>query len=319
MERRFHTRWACAACILMADYLRYTGRFAPSPSGRLHFGSLVAALASFLEARANHGSWLVRMEDIDTPRCVPGMDAAILASLESHGLHWDGEVMYQSLQHARYADVVNSLLTRHQAYYCQCTRKQVKAAGGVYPGTCRHLGLGPDNAAVRVKLPGSITAFEDDILGTQAPNDPHALEDTIIRRRDGLYAYNLVVVLDDIQQRVTHIVRGSDLLPTTLTHLNLYQMLDAKTPDYAHLPVAAVAPGRKLSKQNHATPLDDSRPTTNLVSALRFLNQDVPDDWYSLTPEALLSVATTRWDRKKVAKQPEIIVDDHESTYYSGP
>lgn len=303
----------------MADRLHYTGRFAPSPSGHLHFGSLIAALASYLDARANQGAWLVRMEDIDTPRCMPGMDSAILRSLDAHGLHWDGEVMYQSQQHARYAEVVNTLLNSHQAYYCQCTRKQIKAAGGVYPGTCRHLALGPDNAAVRVKLPGTITTFEDDILGAQSPTDPHALEDTIIRRRDGLYAYNLVVVLDDIHQGVTHIVRGSDLLPTTVTHLNLYQLLNTASPRYAHLPVAAVAPGRKLSKQNHAAPLDDRTPTTNLMSALRFLNQDVPDEWHTLAPETLLTGAITRWDRKKVAKQPEIIVDHHESTYYSGP
>lgn len=303
----------------MAELLRYTGRFAPSPSGRLHFGSLIAALASYLDARANHGAWLVRMEDIDAPRCVPGMDAAILATLRAHGLHWDGEVMYQSQQHARYAEVVNTLLNSHQAYYCHCSRKQVKAAGGVYPGTCRHLQLGPDNAAVRVVLPRTTTTFDDDILGEQFPDDPHALEDTIIRRRDGLYAYNLVVVLDDIHQGVTHIVRGSDLLPTTVTHLNLYQVFNATPPHYAHLPVAAVAPGRKLSKQNHAAPLDDSTPTINLVSALQFLNQDIPAEWRTLTPEALLSGAITRWERKKVAKHPEIIVDHHESTYYSGP
>ncbi len=298
---------------------RYTGRFAPSPSGYLHFGSLIAALGSFLDARAHNGVWRVRMEDIDTPRCVPGMDSAILASLEAHGLHWDGDVMYQSQQHDRYAEAVNRLFRHDLAYYCQCSRKQIKAAGGVYPGTCQYKNLGPDDTAVRVVLPQSARSFEDAILGHQQPDDPHALEHTIVRRRDGLYAYNLVVVLDDIEQGVNNIVRGSDLLPTTLTHLNLYTLFGAPPPDYAHLPVAAVTPGRKLSKQNHATPLNDATPVSNLLRALRFLGQETTDDWLSLPAEDVLTYAIARWERKKVAKQPEIIVDQRESTYYSGP
>ncbi|GGW83035.1 tRNA glutamyl-Q(34) synthetase GluQRS [Alteromonas halophila] len=307
----------------MAESRRYTGRFAPSPSGHLHFGSLIAALASYLDAKASQGTWLVRMEDIDTPRCVPGMDTAILNALECHGLHWDGEVMYQSRQHARYQQTIEDLLTSGRAYYCRCTRKQVKAAGGVYPGTCRHLQLGPSNAALRVRLPVQVTAFDDEILGHQSLSSPAGslppLEDTIVHRRDGLYAYNLVVVMDDIAQQVTHIVRGSDLLPTTLTHLNMYALLDAPPPAYAHVPVASVAPGRKLSKQNHAAPLDTSVPADNLIRALRFLGQQVEDGWQGLSPETLLHHAADGWDRKKVAKQPEIIVDQHESTYYSGP
>ena len=206
---------------------KYTGRFAPSPSGQLHFGSLVTALASYLDAKHHHGKWLVRMEDIDEPRCIAGTDTAILHALEVHGLQWDGEVMYQSKQHSRYQEVVDALLLHEQAYYCNCTRKMVKAMGGTYNGHCRDKGLTPSNGqlAIRLKLDTEWTPFTDLIMGEVcAPHQKLAgaghriedlrvekqrVEDITIKRRDQLFSYNLVVVLDDVFQGVTHVISAS--------------------------------------------------------------------------------------------------------------
>ncbi|MEW9798865.1 tRNA glutamyl-Q(34) synthetase GluQRS [Alteromonas sp. CYL-A6] len=302
----------------------YTGRFAPSPSGELHFGSLLAALASYLEARSHQGRWLVRMEDIDTPRCIDGTDTLILNALEVHGLHWDGEVLYQSRSHARYQQVIDSWLADGDAYFCTCTRKQIREAGGHYQGTCRHLNRPADDAAVRVILTdddGSSHChsldFDDAILGHQSAL-AGSIEDAIVKRRDGLFAYNLVVVLDDIFQGVTNIVRGADLLPTTFTHRALYGLLNQPAPHYAHIPVAAAEAGFKLSKQNKAAPLNLSTPQQNLLRALRFLGQHTDPAWQDLSPSSLLDEAVRHWNMKKVPKTPEIIVDSAESTYHSG-
>ncbi|WP_420934114.1 tRNA glutamyl-Q(34) synthetase GluQRS [Alteromonas sp. A081] len=320
---------------------KYTGRFAPSPSGRLHFGSLVTALASYLDAKHHNGKWLVRMEDIDEPRCIAGNDTAILHSLESHGLQWDGEVMYQSKQHPRYQDVVDALLHDGQAYYCSCTRKMIKAMGGTYNGHCRDKGLRPSNEplAIRLKLDTPLASFTDLIMGeVSAPHqkladqsvDEHTtiarpvvkaqgIEDLTIRRRDQLFSYNLVVVLDDVFQGVTHVIRGCDLLDVTPLHRCVHHTLGYQTLQYGHVPVAAIAPGRKLSKQNHATPIDDTTALKNIVSALHFLGFDEVkrQDFDSI--DSLLSFAVSLWDRKKVVKTPEIIVHQHESTYDSVP
>lgn len=297
----------------------YTGRFAPSPSGQLHFGSLLAALASYLDARAQNGQWLVRMEDIDTPRCIDGADSEILQALDVHGLEWDGEVLYQSQQHERYRSVVDGMIASGQAYYCICTRKQIRATGGAYTGTCRDRKLTSEDAAIRLRMLSPLTDFNDLILGPQHIDDPHALEDTIIRRRDGLYAYNLVVVLDDIYQGVSHIIRGADLLPTTVTHLSLYKILEHQAPVYGHIPVASTAPGRKLSKQNHAAPLNLSTATENLRKALRFLGVSNEDVLSQSSVSGLLSAAKAQWDCKNLPKKSEIIVDSSESTYHTQP
>ncbi|RDV24204.1 tRNA glutamyl-Q(34) synthetase GluQRS [Alteromonas aestuariivivens] len=296
----------------------YIGRFAPSPSGPLHFGSLIAALASYLDARSQNGRWLVRMEDIDEPRCIPGADQLILKALEAHGLGWDGEVVYQSQRHTLYADTVDALLASQDAYYCTCTRKQIKAQGGAYPGTCRDAGHGPQNAAIRLRVKTPITRFEDAIRGLVTINDPHALEDTIIKRRDGLFAYNLVVVLDDIAQGVNHIVRGSDLLSTTAAHLSLYHRLSEKPPKYAHIPVAATTPGRKLSKQNRAKALDLNRVEANMRQALAFLNMVPPWPDKEDTLSGLLAWARSQWEYKTLPQCGEIIVAERDSPYHNG-
>lgn len=296
----------------------YTGRFAPSPTGPLHFGSLLAALASFLDARAHHGKWLVRIEDIDAPRCIANADKHILDCLFAHGLTWDGEVRYQSSHLSRYDEILAQLQAQGKLYACQCTRKQIKDTGGVYPGTCRHLALPAANHALRLKCEQPVTHFDDQILGSVEINDPHALEDTVLRRRDGLHSYNLVVVVDDIDQGVTHIVRGSDLLPTTAAHLTLYRELGAAPPVYAHIPVAATTSGRKLSKQNHARPLDTTRALQNLQHALAFLGFPGIARNCRTTAE-LLSAAIAAWQYNSVPKRHEIIVDGAESTYHNGP
>lgn len=296
----------------------YIGRFAPSPSGQLHFGSLVTALASYLDARHHNGSWLVRMEDIDEPRCIAGIDKAILNTLDVHGLHWDGSVVYQTQQHERYQDTLSSLIADKKAYYCTCTRKQIKAQGGRYQGTCRGSHCYRDDAAIRLTLNSSLPSFIDGIQGQVTP--AYALaEDIIIKRRDGLFAYNLVVALDDEFQGVTHIVRGSDLIDVTPLQLCVYDALSLTTPQYCHVPVASVSPGRKLSKQNHAVPICNQRPLDNLIRALAFLGFSHINCADYDTVDTLLNAAIERWDRKVVPNVAEIIVDRSESTYHSDP
>jgi glutamyl-Q tRNA(Asp) synthetase len=318
---------------------KYVGRFAPSPSGQLHFGSLVTAVASYLDAKSNHGTWLLRMEDIDEPRCISGVDKDILCTLEKHGLFWDGDVIYQSQQHQRYQEVVDRLLQQGLAYYCTCTRKQIKAMGGVYNGHCRHLGIAPDSNnqdqfAIRLKMARPLQAFKDVIMGnvtpieSEAPCDsPHqeasiansSAEDVVIKRRDGLFSYNLVVILDDVFQGVNHVIRGCDLLDVTPLQKAVYQTLGYEIPTYGHIPVAAVSPGRKLSKQNRAAPVNNTTPKENLVRVMQFLGFDFPAASSFNDSSALLAHAIAIWDRKKVVKTPEIIVPQHESTYYSKP
>jgi len=300
----------------MTGHHSYTGRFAPSPSGPLHFGSLIAALASFLDARHHQGQWLLRMEDIDEPRCVGGADKLILDTLEAHHLHWDGEVMYQSAEHARYQALTDQFIRQGLAYRCSCTRKMIKEAGGTYPGTCRDKHLTGDGTAIRLKMTSPVTRFDDRIMGQVHVTDAHALEDTVLKRRDGLFSYNLVVVADDIHQGITHIVRGSDLLTTTATHLSLYRLLQASAPAYAHVPVASVSEGRKLSKQNHAAALNNLTPSENLAAALTFLGLALPEDATNAPPAEVLQWAVEHWGCDRIPRQREIIVAASESTYH---
>jgi glutamyl-Q tRNA(Asp) synthetase len=296
----------------------YTGRFAPTPSGPLHFGSLVTALASFLDARAHQGQWLLRIEDIDELRTVKGADSLIMKTLEHHGLLWDGEVVYQSLRKDYYQHVVDTLFRQGAAYYCECTRKQIQLTGGIYTGTCRHKQLKATNNAIRFIIAQPNVSFNDAILGQVRCDEEHAFEDPIIKRRDGYFAYNLVVVADDIQQEVTHIVRGSDLLTTTPAHLSLYQQLSHPPPEYAHVPVAATSAGIKLSKQNRATAIDNTQAPLNICNALRFLGLTPSSDINCNNLVELLAWATLNWHYDKIPNQQEIIVDSTYSTYHNG-
>ncbi|MDY1036971.1 tRNA glutamyl-Q(34) synthetase GluQRS [Lelliottia sp. CFBP8978] len=280
----------------------YIGRFAPSPSGELHFGSLIAALGSYLQARSQQGIWRVRIEDIDPPREVPGAADTILRQLEHYGLHWDGDVLWQSQRHDAYRERLAWLHDQGLSYYCTCTRARIQSAGGVYDGHCRSLNNGPENAALRLQQHHPVTHFDDLLLGTIQADERLAGEDFIIHRRDGLFAYNLAVVVDDHFQGVTEIVRGADLIEPTVRQISLYQQFGWNVPDYIHLPLALNEQGNKLSKQNHAPRLPNSDPRPVLIEALRFLNQNVTHEWQDLRTDELLKKAVDHWVLAAVPK-----------------
>ncbi|POU01005.1 tRNA glutamyl-Q(34) synthetase GluQRS [Escherichia sp. ESNIH1] len=284
----------------------YIGRFAPSPSGELHFGSLIAALGSYLQARAQQGTWRVRIEDIDPPREVPGAADTILRQLEHYGLHWDGEVLWQSQRHEAYRDALAALRQRGLSYYCTCTRARIQSIGGVYDGHCRLRDNGPENAALRLWQHQPVLHFHDRLRGDLYADEALAREDFIIHRRDGLFAYNLAVVVDDNFQGVTEIVRGADLIAPTVRQISLYQQLGWQPPDYVHLPLALNSDGNKLSKQNHAPPLPEGDPRPVLIRALQFLNQDVTSNWQDLPTAALLQHAVENWDLSRVPETAQI-------------
>ncbi len=259
-----------------------TGRFAPSPTGPLHFGSLVAALGSYLEAKARGGRWLVRIEDLDAPRCKPEYADAILRTLETFGFAWDGAVLYQSRRSARYREVLERLKAQGVVYPCGCTRAELASAplgadgAPVYPGTCRH-GLPPGKTARawRLRVAGEI-GFTDLVQGPQRQDLVREVGDCVLLRADGHFAYQLAVVVDDAEQGVDHIVRGADLIHSTARQIFLQRLLGLAMPEYAHLPVAADATGAKLSKQTRAAPVDARDPAAALCAAARFLGHNPP-------------------------------------------
>ncbi|MFA0084177.1 tRNA glutamyl-Q(34) synthetase GluQRS [Vibrio sp. 10N.261.51.F12] len=274
----------------------YIGRFAPSPSGPLHFGSLVAALGSYFQAKAKSGKWLVRIEDIDPPREVDGAAALILKTLDAYHLHWDDDVLYQSSRLEAYQQQINDWLSSGDAYLCECTRRQIKDSGGFYQGTCRHKNLLPsENQAVRLTLQHPVASFDDQRYGALTIPTGLIHEDFIIKRRDGLFAYNLAVVLDDIYQGVTEVVRGADLIEPTGRQISLYKTLGASSIDYLHLPLAIDESGNKLSKQNHAAGINLANPTPTLIQAMRFLGFVLDDHMTSATPQELLNWGVKNW------------------------
>lgn len=289
----------------------YIGRFAPSPTGPLHFGSLVAALASYLHAKTRRGRWLVRMEDLDPPREQAGAAAAILRSLEAHGLHWDGELLYQSQRLQAYEDALAQLIAADLIYPCYCTRQDLQALGGIYNGRCRFQTL-PATAphALRLKLydipqvPNDIVSFVDLFQGQQQQNLRLAAGDAIVKRKDGLFAYQLAVVVDDIAQGITHVVRGQDLLDVTARQIVLFQLLQAPPPVYGHVPLALTHNGQKLSKQNLAPPLKNTCAGNNLWQALVFLGQNPPSELEQANVADILSWALTHWSDRQLGSIP---------------
>lgn len=267
--------------------MNYCGRFAPSPTGPLHRGSLVAALASFLDARAHAGRWLVRIEDLDEPRCPPGTAEDILATLAAFGMQPDGEVVWQSRRKPLYEAAFARLAP--WVYPCGCTRREIAdsrigiAADGaaVYPGTCRH-GLSADKLAraFRVRVPDAgdpdeCIDFEDRWMGTVSQHLASEVGDFVLKRADGFWAYQLAVVVDDADQGVTHVVRGADLLESTPRQIYLQRLLELPTPLYMHVPVVTNTAGEKLSKQTGAMALDVQAPLAELMAAARFLGLEV--------------------------------------------
>jgi glutamyl-Q tRNA(Asp) synthetase len=280
----------------------YIGRFAPSPTGPLHIGSLIAALASYLQARQQQGKWLVRMEDLDPPREVPGAARSILDSLQAHGLHWDEPVLYQSQRQPAYQQRLNQLFKQGQAFYCNCTRADIQALGGIYQGHCRHQLTPPTNvSAIRVCTDDQRIEFQDQLQGAISQNLQSEVGDFVVRRKDGLFAYQLAVVTDDAEQGITDIVRGSDLLDSTPRQIHLQRLLNIRTPNYLHIPVITNRKGQKLSKQTFAKPLANEKATDNLRQALRFLNQPELPQQQQTTSE-LLQQALKLWDIGKVPK-----------------
>jgi glutamyl-Q tRNA(Asp) synthetase len=277
------------------------GRFAPSPTGPLHFGSLVAAVASFLEARSAGGRWLVRMEDVDAPRTVPGSDREILRALAALGLEWDGPVLYQSGRGAAYAEAMEGLLARGHAFPCACSRRS--AGPGPYPGTCRG-GLPPGRRprSVRALTAGATEAVTDRIQGGFAQDLEQAVGDFVIRRADGLFAYQLAVVVDDAEQGVTQVVRGADLLDSTPRQQLLLRRLGLAIPEYAHVPVATDATGRKLAKSSGAPAVDPARPGATLGAALRFLGHPPPKELDAAPARAVLDWALGAWRLQQVPR-----------------
>ena len=254
----------------------YRGRFAPSPTGDLHFGSLVAAVASFLEARRNHGKWLIRIEDIDPPREVAGSAERILRDLERLGLTSDEPVLYQSSRMAIYEETTEALINNGSAFWCGCSRSDLPPSG-IYPGTCRNgLPAGRTPRAVRLRVDDEPVVFEDRLQGTVSEHLAETVGDFVIRRADGLPAYQLAVTLDDAYQEITHIVRGADLLESTPRQVFLQRQLGLPSPEYAHVPVAVESDGKKLSKRDNSDPIQKLEPHQVVVAALRFLGLDPP-------------------------------------------
>lgn len=291
----------------------YIGRFAPSPSGPLHFGSLVTALASYLDAKANQGLWLVRMEDLDPPREQQGAADLILKSLEDHQLFWDGPILYQSHRHEAYEYCLGELQKKEWVYACDCSRQDLQLTQGIYSGRCRTRQSEIQTPfSLRLKLydlpdyhSDEIIIFEDLIQGRQIQNLRTHAGDIILKRRDGFYAYQLAVVLDDIEQAITRVIRGSDLLDVTARQIFFFQLLNKSAPVFGHLPLALMPNGQKLSKQNQAPALDSKKAAENIWHALVFLGQDPPGDSRSSPIAGLLEWGIKNWKLKSIPRQDQ--------------
>ena len=293
------------AIYFMKDIIKqknYIGRFAPSPTGPLHFGSLVAAVGSYLEAKTKNGKWLLRVEDIDPPREVKGATKSIISTLEQFGFEWDEHITYQSRRYDIYQQYIDKLMHRSLAYSCGCSRKEIaevanrSANGLIYPGTCR-AGLGNKQPrSVRLLTENIDIHFNDLAQGDITQNLETESGDYVIKRADGLYAYNLAVVIDDQLSGVTDIVRGYDLLPCTCQHIYLQRVLHFDTPRYAHLPIAINNSGQKLSKQNLAKEVDGHKKVLTLFNALTFLNQNPDPHLLDCDLDAVWKWALDNWD-----------------------
>lgn len=296
--------------IAATDTAVYRGRFAPSPTGPLHFGSLVAAVGSFLQARAHNGEWHLRIEDLDRPRVVGTAADNIMRTLERLQLHWDGPVRYQQKAEF-YADAFSKLVARAAVYACRCSRREIADSsirgidGPVYPGTCRTQTFPPDvPTAWRVHTADAQIEFNDRIQGTIARALGRDIGDFVVRRADGRFTYQLAVVADDAALGVTEVVRGADLLESTARQIYLQRLLDLPTPRYAHLPVAIDIQGQKLSKQTHAAAIDAADASALIVHALGFLSQAPPPALMRAGVAEVWAWARTNWD---IARVPRVL------------
>jgi glutamyl-Q tRNA(Asp) synthetase len=287
----------------------YRGRFAPSPTGPLHFGSLVAAVGSYLEARSNHGEWLVRIENLDPLREVPGASRVILKTLDALGMEWDGEVIYQNQRYDAYRTALAVLETQNLVYRCTCSRKEIADSahmgidGAVYPGTCRaRYSSKGYSGAWRLRTDNTMMEFNDALQGPVRQRLENDIGDFVLRRSDGIYAYQLAVVVDDAEQGVSHVVRGEDLLNSTPRQIYLQRLLQYPTLSYLHLPVAVNAQGEKLSKQNCAAPVNASDAVPQLTRAIRFLGQNPPAELMESDVASFWKWATKNWKPQMIPR-----------------
>lgn len=293
--------------------LPYIGRFAPTPSGYLHFGSLLAALASYLDAQQHQGTWLVRLEDLDLPRNKPGAARQILDTLAAFGLQSQGPVWVQSERQAVYAEQIQTLIDQHLAYYCNCSRRDLAPFHGIYPGTCRERNLPPaEDHAVRVRTDKQVTRhstyrFIDRLQGPFSQHLESAVGDFVIRRRDGIVAYQLAVVMDDIAQGVTDVVRGADLLDSTARQLHLYHLLGTPPPRYLHTPLVVRQQGEKLSKRLGSKALDPALASATLYKALAALYQAPPVTLRNSAPAEQLAWGVAHWDPLRLPATRELL------------
>jgi glutamyl-Q tRNA(Asp) synthetase len=285
--------------------IQYIGRFAPSPSGPLHFGSLIAALGSYLRAHSQQGQWLVRIEDIDPPREVAGASDDILRTLDAYGLHWHGTALYQHQRYDAYQHQIEQLISHDQAYFCQCTRKIIQASGGLYDGRCGQCQPRLSQGAIRIRNQARVDIFTDLVQGEIVVDSHFAAEDFIIKRSDGLYAYQLAVVLDDAYQGITEVVRGCDLLEASCRQISLFLQLGLNTPNWLHLPLACAEKGFKLSKQNHAPAIDTQHPQASINAALAFLGQPSVD---IDSVDVMLQQAVAQFCLDRIPKHKEIVL-----------
>lgn len=285
----------------------YIGRFAPSPTGALHIGSLLTAVASYCDAHSHQGKWLVRIEDIDPLREVAGASSEILHTLEDYGLHWHDDVFYQSRRDEYYLAALDQLQRDAHLFYCSCSRKQL-AEHRVYPGTCHHRQRAPAAAsAIKAMAPHEMICFDDALQGRFCLHFGVDAGDFVVRRKEGFFAYHLAVVVDDAAQGITDIVRGADLLDSTPYHLLLQRWLQVATPHYAHLPVLTNALGQKLSKQTFARPLPRENQGQILCQVLDVLGQMPDRAMQASKPEEILAWAVKNWDFSKIPRVSGII------------
>lgn len=284
--------------------MTYRGRFAPTPSGPLHFGSVVAALGSWLDARAHGGEWHLRIDDLDPPRVAEGADRSIVETLERLGLTWDGPVVRQSDRAEAYADAMSQLARRAHLYRCTCSRRAIAEAGlpGIegprYPGTCRRRAdVYPGPGSWRIEVSNAVVAFDDLLQGPVTQDLETAVGDFVVRRSDGVHAYHLACVVDDAAAGFTHVVRGADLIDSTPRQIFLQRLLGLPDPVYLHLPVAVDTMGHKLSKQTLAAPVSMDPPLATLAMAAAFLGHAPPSDLAAAPPADLLAWAVRQWDR----------------------
>jgi glutamyl-Q tRNA(Asp) synthetase len=290
--------------------MTYRGRFAPSPTGPLHFGSLVAAVGSYLEAHAHGGEWLVRIDDLDPPRVVPGAADDILRTLEGFGFEWDGDVVYQGRRNDAYHAALHRLRATGLVYPCACSRKEVMTEGivgiegFVYPGTCRYgLPAGRPAHALRLDARGEPVAFDDAIQGRVEQDIGRAVGDFVLYRTEGVFSYHLACAVDDAEQGITHVVRGADLLASTARQILIQRLLGLPLPHYAHLPVALNAAGEKLSKQNLAPAVEKRDAAKTLVAVLAFLGQQPPAALAATDVTAVWAWAHGHWSIAQVPRE----------------